>query len=100
MRVGLPLPAEGDHPSLLQLRGAHLPHEVGHHSQLGQGKAIQETGHVAQHFVGKRGQRVVRSSRSTASLPPSKAGGGIRAPGCLGSVTQANRGGGNQAEAA
>lgn len=71
VQVDLLLPAEGDHPSLLQQGGAHLPHRLGHQRQLRQGQTVQETGHVAENLVGQRAQRVLSSSCPTSSLPRS-----------------------------
>ncbi|KAG7237390.1 hypothetical protein INR49_032435 [Caranx melampygus] len=81
---------KGDHPSVQQLGGAHLPHVVGHQSQLRQGQTVQETGHVAEHLVGQRAQSVLPSSCLTSS--PSLSRGQVHsAPGRLLGVTQRDR---------
>ena len=59
--AGPPLPAQGHHAPVAQQGGAHVPQQAGHQGQLGQGQAVQEAGHVAEHLVGQPAQRVPSS---------------------------------------
>ena len=52
------LPAQCHHAPVAQQGGAHVPQQTGHQGQLGQGQAVQEAGHVAEHLVGQPAQRV------------------------------------------
>ena len=82
MGVGLLLPPQRHHAPVPQQRGAHVPQQTGHQGQLGQGQAVQEAGHVAEHLVGQPAQRVPSSCSSPPAPPPGpRRGPGGRSPG-------------------